>query len=74
MSNVPTGVFLNNFVKTYASFWNEAPHGFEEYRDEVKSRACPLSKFTYPMSEEVIGELWRVLDDSHWEKQTDIKQ
>lgn len=65
MGNFPPGRFLPKFVKTYANVWNEALQGVERYRDEVKSRAYPSSEYTYPMSEEVIEELRRVLDDSH---------
>ncbi|KAJ5798487.1 3-methyl-2-oxobutanoate hydroxymethyltransferase PanB [Penicillium pulvis] len=65
MGNFPPGRFLPKFVKTYANVWNEALQGVERYRDDVKSRAYPSSEYTYPVSEEVIEELRRVLDDSH---------
>ncbi|KAJ5640113.1 uncharacterized protein N7484_007975 [Penicillium longicatenatum] len=68
MGNFPPGRFLPKFVKTYANVWNEALQGVEKYRDEVKSRAYPSSEYTYPMSEEVIGELRRMLDESHREE------
>ncbi|KAJ5652802.1 hypothetical protein N7507_010228 [Penicillium longicatenatum] len=68
MGNFPPGRFLPKFVKTYANVWNEALQGVEKYRDEVKSRAYPSSEYTYLMSEEVIGELRRMLDESHREE------
>jgi 3-methyl-2-oxobutanoate hydroxymethyltransferase len=53
---------MPKFVKTYADVWGRSLWGTEEFRSEVKSRAFPSADYTYPVPEEELVELRRLVD------------
>lgn len=63
VGNFQPGQFVPKFVKRYADVWSEATRGIIQYRNEVKSRAFPSEKHTYPISPEEMAALHKAVDE-----------
>lgn len=63
MGNFPPGRPLPKFVKQYGNVWAETMKAMTNYKEEVKSRAYPAPEHTYPMSDEVLEEFSRMVEN-----------
>ena len=62
--NFPEGRFLPKFVKQYGNIWNESMKAMRAYMTEVKSRAYPEPKHTYPIAKDELTEFQRLLRET----------
>ena len=61
--NFPPGRFLPKFVKKYGDVWGESQKAIEAYGAEVKARSYPAPEHTYPVAEEELTKIERVLKE-----------